>query len=490
MHYRVRSALITITARALLGRGAALAVALFPTLALAAPPVFFGLGDLPNHSGSYPFALSSDGKVIVGDSAIGGATEAFIFTQEDGIQSLGDLPGGDLYSTARGISPDGSVIVGWSASAKGPQQACKWKDGQIIGLDDLDGDGFSGGALGASAGGSIIVGVGNSDLGNEGVVWINDIPTRIGGFPEMEFATSAVVVSQDGSVIFGSWTHGSGTYRWVNGVVDDLGGSAADEGPVGVRAASADGSVAVGEFMHGGRQEACRWEAGRAESLEPIGSLSRRSMAFGVSADGSVVVGDREGQDPDWSGPFLWDRKHGMRSLMSILQRDFPTNVTDWILYSGRGISADATTIVGTGGISGGQGGAWAVIFSDSDEDGLLDYVDNCPGVANSEQADKDSDGAGDACDNCLDVANGPLSPDAGGHTQRDTDHDGYGNVCDADLNNDGIVNFIDLARMKARFFSTNATADVNGDGAVNFADLAIMKQSFFKKPGPAAGKP
>ncbi|MCZ6682475.1 MAG: thrombospondin type 3 repeat-containing protein, partial [Planctomycetota bacterium] len=38
----------------------------------------------------------------------------------------------------------------------------------------------------------------------------------------------------------------------------------------------------------------------------------------------------------------------------------------------------------------------------DSDGDGILDVVDNCPMTQNSLQTDTDLDGIGDACDNCL----------------------------------------------------------------------------------------
>ena len=58
------------------------------------------------------------------------------------------------------------------------------------------------------------------------------------------------------------------------------------------------------------------------------------------------------------------------------------------------------------------------------------------------------------------------------------------------DLTGDGVVNFVDLAKMKSVFFQADENADLNADGVVNFADLAIKKESFFKKPGPAAGKP
>jgi len=92
---------------------------------------------------------------------------------------------------------------------------------------------------------------------------------------------------------------------------------------------------------------------------------------------------------------------------------------------------------------------------------------------------DQDVDGIADATDNCVDVYN----PD-----QRDSNGDDYGNACDPDLNNDGIVNFADLAKMKSVFFTTNANADadLNGDGIVNFADLARFKRSFLKAPGPS----
>ena len=109
-----------------------------------------------------------------------------------------------------------------------------------------------------------------------------------------------------------------------------------------------------------------------------------------------------------------------------------------------------------------------------------------------SEPSDRDGDGEADVTDNCLDVANGPLLPASPGKSQRDTDGDGYGNACDPDFNGDGVVNFADLATLKASFFKTGAdlVTDLNGDGVVNFADLAILKARFFKAPGPSALAP
>lgn len=49
----------------------------------------------------------------------------------------------------------------------------------------------------------------------------------------------------------------------------------------------------------------------------------------------------------------------------------------------------------------------------DFDRDTILDNEDNCPMVANFDQADADNDGVGDVCDNCPTVPNPDQDPDA-----------------------------------------------------------------------------
>ncbi|WP_411894169.1 thrombospondin type 3 repeat-containing protein [Winogradskyella sp. A2] len=87
-------------------------------------------------------------------------------------------------------------------------------------------------------------------------------------------------------------------------------------------------------------------------------------------------------------------------------------------------------------------------ILDDIDGDTIPNSIDNCPEIANVDQADLDNDGIGDVCDddidgdsvlndvdNCVDVAN---------TSQADIDNDGIGDECDDDSDGDGILNNVD----------------------------------------------
>ena len=70
---------------------------------------------------------------------------------------------------------------------------------------------------------------------------------------------------------------------------------------------------------------------------------------------------------------------------------------------------------------------------NDSDGDGVLDSVDNCPDVANGDQADSDNDTVGDVCDGCPDDANKNDPGTCGcGIADTDTDSDGTPDCVDS----------------------------------------------------------
>lgn len=99
------------------------------------------------------------------------------------------------------------------------------------------------------------------------------------------------------------------------------------------------------------------------------------------------------------------------------------------------------------------------VAASDVDQDGVLDYADNCHLVANADQAD--------------------------------WDEDQLGNRCDPDFNQNGVVDSNDGSLLKANLGTPAAAMpvlDLDGSGALDAADMSILKSMFRKQPGPAYG--
>jgi hypothetical protein len=92
---------------------------------------------------------------------------------------------------------------------------------------------------------------------------------------------------------------------------------------------------------------------------------------------------------------------------------------------------------------------------SDDDNDSVTDGPDNCPFVANNNQANGDSDSYGDACDNCPAIAN---------EDQLDSDQDGIGDACDPDDDNDGVPDTADNCSMIANGDQANYDGDSMGD--------------------------
>ncbi len=95
----------------------------------------------------------------------------------------------------------------------------------------------------------------------------------------------------------------------------------------------------------------------------------------------------------------------------------------------------------------------------DADDDGVVEWLDNCPDLANSSQQDSDIDGVGDACDNCIAIAN----PD-----QADVEGDGIGDACDNDNDNDGVDNSVDNCEFTSNPLQENSDGDSLGDACDN----------------------
>jgi probable HAF family extracellular repeat protein len=330
----------------------------------ATPPTpsqhFIGLGDLPGGiANSMAYGVSADGTVVVGwgnNSTTG--TEAFRWTQVRGMEGLG-------FTEAFATSADGSTVVGYRHIAKQAEPVRWTRDGGIFGLGKLTDCRF-GEANGISSDGSIIIGTYKSES-DEITTWRFKRPPAhgIAGPPvllEALVRAAARAVSADGAVVVGESRQKSGydeAFRFdADSGLIHLGVLSGDSSSV-ADGVSANGSVIVGSSS-GADTQAFRWT--QQDGMIGLGTLpngSRNSRARGVSADGSIIVGQCYGEGGFEA--FIWDAAHGMRSLRQVLvsQFDLANSLAGWKLKSANAVSADGSFVVGDGINPNGDREAW-----------------------------------------------------------------------------------------------------------------------------------
>lgn len=325
---------------------------------------------------------------------------------------LGELAGGDFYSSAYGVSDDGSVIVGSSIPTNQEQHAVRWTGGVIqdLGLLHFPGYGteFSY-AMDASLDGAVVVGASYRDSMQYPVRWTAESGlSNLGQLPGTTYCGSSAV-SADGSVTVGTCytavsSYTSQAFRWTeSGGLMSLGylpnarvlravaravtpdgskivGQAVDQAgnqvafmwtaatgmvqlpfppqgiwPTDATAVSADGRVVVG---FSGPNAGIRWVEGVGVSL--IGDLpggNYYSEPTAMTPDGGIIVGRSKNAFGDRA--FIWDETNGIRDIADFLLAEHGLNVGGWTLYSATGISADGRTIAGLGRNPTGGWEAW-----------------------------------------------------------------------------------------------------------------------------------
>jgi len=111
---------------------------------------------------------------------------------------------------------------------------------------------------------------------------------------------------------------------------------------------------------------------------------------------------------------------------------------------------------------------------TDSDGDGIADDLDNCPDLANADQANFDGDFYGDACDPDDDndgVADGDDAFPFNQAESRDTDGDGIGDNADTDDDNDGQSDTDEVACGSDPKDASSYSPDNEGDGIPDCVD-------------------
>jgi probable HAF family extracellular repeat protein len=275
--------------------------------------------------------VNADGTVVVGTSVAlplphqPPRSEAFRWTAASGMVGLGHLPG-SIESLARGVNADGTVVVGTSVALPLPSsrtEAFRWTAASgMVGLDFLPGGNFSE-ARGVNADGTVVVG----SSSGQAFRWVNGTMTGLGFLPGGSSSSSLV--------------QGSSASQPENPPV------------MGAAGVNANGKVVVGSSSG----QAFCWVNGTMTGLDflPGGNFSE---ALGVNANGKVVVGearDASGQ----SQAFRWTAATRMQSVLTLLQAAGVVTMAGWQLRSANGVSADGTVIVGDGVDPLGNAQAW-----------------------------------------------------------------------------------------------------------------------------------
>ena len=156
-------------------------------------------------------------------------------------------------------------------------------------------------------------------------------------------------VSGNGQVVVGTSDSSAGpqAFRWVTGSTPQaLGFLPSYTQESDANATNADGTVIVGESMAADSSRAFIWTP--QQGLKPLGDLPESytgSAATGVSADGSVVAGyasqpDDTGQDVPVA--FVWTAQRGFTFLGDFIPISVPGTTS-----SAYGISANGDVVVG-----------------------------------------------------------------------------------------------------------------------------------------------
>ncbi|MBX3376388.1 MAG: hypothetical protein KF678_05230 [Phycisphaeraceae bacterium] len=272
-----------------------------------------------------------------------------------------------LYSEGYAVSGDGSVAAGGSlitGGLGGQSVAYGWSEGVLTPVWFAAGG--SSISFGVSADGGTIIGIADfgafSPLGSQAFVYtastgpelLGDFPSNPTGVPR----STGRALSADGSTLVGGGLSANGNEAFVMNLatrqfigLGALQGTAFNSVAYGV---SGDGSIVVGASSFGAQEtQAFRWTStGGMQGLGYLPSptwLTKYSIADAVSADGQVIVGrSRSNNSQNGLEGFRWTQATGMVGL-----GDLPGGSFQSFAFAA---NADGSVIVGMATIEGAPG--------------------------------------------------------------------------------------------------------------------------------------
>jgi len=304
-------------------------------------------------------AVSADGNVVAGTMRIRECGNAVRWTLDGGAVFLPVSPT-TRCSAVSGLSADGSRAVGNIVGniVGSGQPAAYWDaTGLPVVLGDLSGGNLSATAECVSADGSIIMGAGRPSSGIETWRWTADLGMlSLGDLPGGSINTFPFAVSADGNVMMGVGFAESGAvmFRWTHETgFENLGPVPGSTGSGGF-GMSSDGTTLVGCAATGSGQAeyAVLWrrESGYVALGQPAGSF--RGLATCADRDGTNIGGRvlkiaSNGRGIDHA--VLWVEGRETRLFADVLRDDLGVDLGEFRPASISGISDDGTTVAGWG---------------------------------------------------------------------------------------------------------------------------------------------
>ncbi|WP_018412309.1 PEP-CTERM sorting domain-containing protein [Methyloversatilis thermotolerans] len=202
--------------------------------------------------------------------------------------SIGDLPGGAVFSTATAVNGQG-VVVGYSTGSAGTgatSRAVMWKDGVLTDLGSLNDGAASGG-----------------------------------------FASYANDINAAGTIVgYSSASGGQHAFVWQNGVMSDLG--VLD----GTTTSRANAINASGTIVGASGSFAAIWQDGQISQIASVAGATGAATAYDIN-DAGWVVGQVRVEGGNQA--FLWRADSGMVLLSTLLGEEY----AGWTVTDARSIN-------------------------------------------------------------------------------------------------------------------------------------------------------
>lgn len=269
---------------------------------LAAGSTFTDLGVLPGWQDTIVTAIDYNGQFIVGRCIGGSPARAFVYTRSTYALAALPLPIGATSTSAQGISGDGNVIFG-TAVISGAYRYWRYS-ASLFTFATLPPEITSLTPAASTRDGSLIVGSAVSAGAQRAFLWNVTSQPVLAPMPPGYLTSAAACISADGSVIAG-------------------------------RAALTSSEVAV------------VWSNNTVTVLPALRATDVVARAVAISADGSVIAGESADVSDDRVA-WIHTQATGIRRLDELLYIQ-GVDISGWTLRNIGSISADGTTVSGTG---------------------------------------------------------------------------------------------------------------------------------------------